>query len=163
MRKTIFTMATIALAALFATSATAQTAKVKTAKEGSGVDGIIVGKSTFSDVKKKFGRNYKLVKHKKYSYQLIYPGGISFYACQSDKKQQVFDIEMRAPYQVKTAKGITLSKSTLADVQRIYGKNADGGLQYRGVSFFYANVKGKKVITVIDIVENNGIRQCKEN
>lgn len=163
MRRTIFTFATIALTALFAFSVAAQTTKLKTVKEGSGFDGIVVGKSTLSDVKKKFGRNYKLVKHKKYSYQLVYPGGISFYACQSDKKQQVFDIELRAPYQAKTAKGITLSKSTLADVQRIYGKNADGGLQYRGVSFFYANVKGKKIITVIDIVENSGIRQCKED
>ena len=55
-----------------------------------------------------------------------------------------------------------LGKSTLEDIYKIYGRSSDG-LEYKGVSFFYANYKGKKTVTVIDIVENGGIRQCKEN
>ncbi len=134
---------------------------VKILKEGSGFDGIRVGRSTADDVIKKFGKSYKLVKHKKYSAQMIFPGGISFYYCQSERKKTIFDIELRAPFAGKTAKGITLSKSTLEDVYRIYGKSKDG-LEYRGVSFYYAKFKGKNVVTVIDIVEPNGIRQCSE-
>lgn len=164
MKRNLFFTALLAFSMIASPlAAIAQTAKVKVAREGVGLDGIVVGRSTMSDVAKKFGKNYKLKKHKKYSLQMIYPNGISFYVCQSDKKKQIFDIEMRAPFQVKTSKGIVLSKSTLADVHKAYGKTSDGGLQYRGVSFFYANVKGKKVVTVIDIVENSGIRQCKEN
>jgi hypothetical protein len=136
--------------------------KVKVLKEGVGFDGIAVGKSTESDVVKKFGKNYKLKTHKKYSYQMVYPNGVSFYICQSDKRKQIFDIEIRAPFEARTSKGVTLGKSTRQDIEKIYGKNRDGGLQYRGVSFFYANFKGKKVVTVIDIVENKGIRQCDE-
>jgi hypothetical protein len=139
-----------------------QTNKVKVVREGVGFDGIVVGKSTMADVSKKFGKDYKLKTHKKYSYQMVYPNGVSFYVCQSDKRKQVFDIEIRAPFEAKTSKGITLGKSTLEDIQRIYGKNKDSGLQYRGVSFFYVKSKGKNIVTVIDIVENSGIRQCDE-
>jgi hypothetical protein len=139
-----------------------QTTKVKIAREGIGFDGLVVGKSTMADVAKKLGKDYKLKTHKKYSFQMIYPNGLSFYVCQSDKRKQIFDIELRVPFEAKTRKGVILGQSTLADIQKIYGKTADGGLQYRGVSFFYANYKGKKVVTVIDIVENSGIRQCEE-
>lgn len=141
---------------------TKQTNKVNVIREGVGFNGISVGKSTMADVAKKFGKDYKLKTHKKYSYQMIYPNGLSFYYCQSDKRKEIFDIEIRTPFQAKTSKGVTLGKSTLQDIYKIYGKQTDG-LQYRGVSFFYANYKGKKVVTVIDIVENSGIRQCKEN
>ena len=135
---------------------------IKIVREGVGFDGIVVGRSTDSDVIKKFGKNFKLKKHRKYSYQMIYPNGASFYYCQSDRRKQIFDIELRAPFEGKTSRGITLGKSTLEDIQKIYGKNRDGGLQYRGVSFYYKKSKGKNIVTVIDIVENRGIRQCDE-
>jgi hypothetical protein len=136
--------------------------KTVTVKEGVGFDGLRVGKSTMADVVKKYGKDYKWIAHKKYSYQLSYPKlGLSFYLCQSDKLKQIFDIEIRAPFEAKTAKGVVLGKSTLDDIYKIYGKSKDG-LEYRGVSFFYAGVKGKKTVTVIDIVENTGIRQCGE-
>lgn len=141
---------------------TKQTNKIKVVREGAGFDGITVGESTERDVIRKFGKNYKLKTHKKYSYQMIYPGGVSFYICQTDKRKQIFDIELRAPFAARTSKGIVLGKSTLDDIYKIYGRNRDGGLQYRGVNFYYANYKGKKVVTVIDIVENAGIRQCDE-
>lgn len=137
--------------------------KIKVVKEGVGFDGIVVGKSTDGDVVKKFGKSFKLKKHKKYSYQMIYPNGVSFYYCQSDRRRQIFDIELREPFEGKTSRGITLGKSTLEDIQKIYGKNRDGGLQYRGVSFYYDKRKGKNIVTVIDIVESSGIRQCDEN
>jgi hypothetical protein len=133
---------------------------VRVVREGVGFDGLVVGKSTEADVVKKFGKNYKLQTHKKYSYQMVYPNGVSFYICQQDKRRQIFDIEMRAPFEARTSRGITLGKSTLEDVYKIYGRNRDGGLQYRGVSFYYVKSRGKNIVTVIDIVENSGIRQC---
>ncbi|HQU85393.1 MAG TPA: hypothetical protein PKY59_19790 [Pyrinomonadaceae bacterium] len=174
MKKSCFTIAlTILVSCFLVVSAEAQSKtkdktkektsdKVKVAKEGVGIDGIRVGKSTTADVIKKYGKSYQTKKYGKYSQAVIYPKlGLAFYSCQADKKNEVFDIEMRAPFQVKTAKGIVLGKSTLEDIQKVYGKKKDG-LEYKGVSFFYANYKGKKTVTVIDIVENSGIRQCKE-
>ena len=141
---------------------TKQTNKIKVVREGVGFDGIVVGKSTEADVVKKLGKDYQLKAHKKYSYQMIYPGGMSFYFCQQDKRKQIFDIELRAPFEAQTSRGITIGKSTREDIEKIYGKNKDGGLQYRGVSFFYKKSRGKNIVTVIDIVENKGIRQCDE-
>jgi hypothetical protein len=146
------------------TKQTNKVSKIKVVREGVGFDRIVVGKSTMADVTKKFGKNYKLKTHKKYSYQMIYPNGISFYACQSDKRRQIFDIEMRAPFEARTSRGIALGTSTLEDIYKIYGKRKkEEGLQYRGVSFFYVRSRGKNIVTVIDIVENSGIRQCEEN
>lgn len=142
-----------------------QAGKVKVVREGVGFDGIKVGKSTEADVIKKFGKDFKRKTYKKYSYQLIYPNGVSFYICQQDKRKQIFDIEIRAPFEAKTTRGITIGKSTLEDIFKIYGKKKvreDGelDLQYTGVSFFYKKSRGKNIVTVIDIVENSGIRQC---
>ena len=135
----------------------------KIAREGVGIEGIAVGRSTKRDVEKKFGKNYKWETNGKYSFQMTYKNkGLSFYICQTDKKQQVFDIEMRSPYKVKTSKGIILRESTLENVNKIYGK-AKTGLRYRGVEFYYTKIKGKNVVTVIDIVEPNGLRQCKQD
>lgn len=156
--KTLFLI--ILLFAGFAISAEAQ--NIKTAKEGVGVEGIRVGKSTRSDVIRKFGRDFKTDKNGRYSYQMMYDNGLSLYFCQADRQQQIFVVEMRAPYRAKTSKGITLSKSTTSDIQRIYGKSKKG-LRYRGVEFYYATFQGEKVVSVIDIVENKGLRQCKEN
>lgn len=137
--------------------------KVKIAREGVGIEGIRVGRSTMNDVVKKFGKDYRTKKHGKYSTSISYPKiGLAFYMCQTDRRKEIFDIEIRAPFQAKTAKGIVLGESTLADIQRIYGKKKDDSLQYRGVSFYYASYKGKKTVTVIDIVETSGIRQCTE-
>lgn len=169
MKKSYFTVALAIWVSCFLmcsiaeAQSTKQTSKVKVVREGVGFDGIRVGQSTQADVVKKFGKNYKLKTHKKYSYQMIYPNGVSFYYCQSDKRRQIFDIELRAPFEAKTSKGIILGKSTLEDIYKLYGKRSkDEGLQYRGVSFFYVKSKGKNIVTVIDIVENSGIRQCEE-
>lgn len=132
-----------------------------TIKEGKGMDGISVGSSTMADVVKKIGKDYKWTVNKKYSYQMTYPkSNLAFYICQSDKKKQVFLIEIKSPYKAKTSKGIILGKSTVADVEKKYGK-LKSGLEYRGVSFYYNTIGGKKVVTEIDVTENSGIRQCK--
>jgi hypothetical protein len=129
-------------------------------KEGRGMSGITVGRSTMDDVIKKFGKEYRWVVNKKYSYQMTYRNGLSFYICQSDKKKQVFVIEIRQPYKAKTSKGIILGKSTLADVHKAYGK-LKSGTEYRGISFYYKEIGKKNIITSMDVTENSGIRQCK--
>ena len=134
--------------------------KATIVKEGVGIENVVVGKSTKADVEKNFGKKYKWVKNKKYSYQMIYPNGVSFYFCQSEKQPPTFDIEMRSPFAAKTSRGVTLRESTLADVQKIYGK-AKTGLRYHGIEFYYEKIGGKKVVTVIDVVETKGLRQCK--
>lgn len=161
---------------LFTGLAVAQTNKsekkaenYKIAREGVGIEGIMVGRSTVDEVIKKFGKNYVKKTYGKYSYSVNYPNGLAFYYCQTDKKKEIFNIEIRAPYRAKTSRGITLGKSTVEDVRKIYGKSfgqlygeSSEDLEYRGVNFFYQNIRGKKIITVIDIIEKNGIRQCKE-
>lgn len=165
----IFLILAVLICGLFSDTADAQKNKDKQAKEtyklareGVGVEDIAVGKSTKRDVEKKFGKKYKLEKNGKYSFQMTYKNGLSFYLCQLDKKQEIFDIEIRPPYKVQTSKGIKLRESTLENVNKIYGK-AKTGLRYRGVEFYYTKIKGKNIVTVIDIVENSGLRQCEES
>ena len=130
-------------------------------KEGKGMSGITIGKSTMDDVIKKFGKEYKWIVNKKYSFQMnYYKLGLAFYICQSDKQKEVFVLEIKQPYQAKTSKGIILGKSTAEDIKRIYGKSLSG-LEYRGVSFYYNKVEGKNIVTEIDVTENSGIRQCQ--
>lgn len=129
--------------------------------EGKGMSGITVGKSSMDDVIKKFGKEYKWIVNKKYSFQMnYYRLGVAFYICQSDPKKEIFVIEMKAPYKAKTSKGIIMGKSTLEDVEKKYGK-LKSGLEYRGISFYYNKVEGKNVISEIDVTEKRGIRQCK--
>jgi hypothetical protein len=130
-------------------------------KEGKGMSGITIGRSSMDDVIKKFGKEYKWIVNKKYSYQMnYYKLGLAFYICQSDKRKQIFVIEIKSPYKAKTPKGIILGKSTLEDVHKKYGK-LKSGTEYRGVSFYYNNIGGKNIITGIDVTENSGIRQCR--
>ena len=146
----------------FSVSTTAQKRSksvYKVATAGVGFDGLRIGKSTRADVIRKFGRNFNTKKHGRYSAQMIYRGGVSFYYCQGDKQQQIFDVELRAPARVKTAKGIVLSRSTVSETRKKYGKPRKG-LQFRGVEFYYATYRGRKVISVIDIVEKKGMRDC---
>lgn len=167
----MFFAAALALAIVFSfqiTSAQKSEPKAKTltlqkyniVREGIGIEGITVGKSTMDDVEKKFGKDYAWVVNKKYSYQMTYAKlGLSFYICQSDKKKQIFDIEIRAPYKAKTTRGIILGQSTVEDIEKAYGK-LKSGLEYRGISFYYNRVGNKKIVSTIDVTENSGIRQC---
>ena len=173
MKKTLSILFFLTLISIISVNAQNKTTKSKETKdtketynivkEGKGMNDITVGKSTMNDVIKKFGKDYKWVVNKKYSYQMTYPkSNLSFYICQSDKKKEIFLIEIKRPYKAKTSRGIILGKSDVKDIQKYYGKSKSG-LEYRGVSFYYNNVDGKEVVTEIDITENSGIRQCKTN
>ena len=174
MRKTVFLLV-FSILICFQAAASAQKknappqvtnvalSKISVIKEGVGIEGIAVGKSTMKDVEKKFGRDYNWIVNKKYSYQMSYPQlGLSFYICQSDPRREIFVIEIKAPYQAKTSRGVVLRQSTVEDIERFYGK-LKSGLEYRGVSFYYNRVGGKKIVTTIDVTENAGIRQCRES
>lgn len=132
-------------------------------REGVGIEGIVVGKSTMDDVVKKFGRNYNWITNKKYSYQMAYPKlGLSFYICQADKRKEIFVIEIKPPYRAQTSRGVRLGHSTVEEIEKIYGK-LKSGLEYRGISFYYNRVGKKRIVSTIDVTENTGIRQCREN
>ncbi|MEQ1603455.1 MAG: hypothetical protein ABL999_01150 [Pyrinomonadaceae bacterium] len=133
---------------------------LKVIKEGVGIDGIVVGKSTSKDVAKKFGKVYRWEVNKKYSYQMTYDSaGVSFYFCQNDKREEIFLIEIKSPYKGKTSKGVTLGKSTKEETEKIYGKPKDG-FEYPGINFYYNRYGKRNLISEIDITEKSGLRQC---
>ncbi len=160
-RKHLSFFLTMLISGFISTSVNAQQ-KINIIEEGIGIGKLKVGASTRKDVEKEFGKDYKWIANKKYSYQMTYANGVSFYICQADKRQEIFDIEIRAPYQGKTSRGITLRQSTLDDVKKNYGA-AKKGLRYQGIEFYYQKIGGKNVVTVIDVVEKGGMRQCAEN
>ncbi len=136
--------------------------KLNVIKEGAGIEGIKVGKSTADDVVKRFGKVYRWEINKKYSYQMTYDRlGLSFYFCQSDKKEEIFLIEIKSPYKGKTSKGIVLGQSTKEETEKAYGKPKDG-FEYPGINFYYNKYGKRNLITEIDIVETSGLRQCQD-
>jgi hypothetical protein len=146
---------------VFANLAFAQT---KDVKEGYGVDGVVVGKSTKKDVESKLGKNFIWTKNKKYSYQMTYKEkGLAFYFCQSDKTPRVFVIEIKRPFMGQTTRGIRLGTSTRKEVEKLYGNGNSKyrGREYKGIEFYYTPTKKAEVVTGIDIYEKSGIKQCK--
>ena len=163
MRKKFFLL--ICAMVLSIISISAQTKQTKETynivREGKGIEGIVVGNSTMDSVIKRFGKGYRWQVNKKYSYQMTYDRkGVSFYMCQSDKRKQIFLIEIKSPYKAKTSRGVILGKSTKEETEKIYGKPHDG-FEYHGVSFYYNKFGDRKLISEIDVVESKGIRQCK--
>jgi len=137
--------------------------KLNVIREGVGIEGIVVGKSTMAEVEKKFGKDYNWITNKKYSYQMTYAKlGLSFYICQADKRKEIFVIEIKPPYRGKTSRNVVLGQSSVEDIEKIYGK-LKSGLEYRGISFYYNRAGKKRIVSSIDVTENSGIRQCREN
>ncbi len=135
---------------------------LKVIREGVGVDGIVVGTSTSADVIKKFGKVYRWEVNKKYSYQMTYSElGLSFYMCQNDKTEVIFLIEMKAPFRGRTSRGITLARSTKEETEKVYGPPKNG-FEYPGIHFYYNRYGNRNLITEIDVVEKDGLRQCDE-
>ncbi len=135
-------------------------------KEGVGVGNVKVGISSQKDVENKIGKDYQLIKHKKYSTQMLYKDqGLSFYFCQADKKKQIFVIEIKRPFVGKTSRGIQIGTSTKKSVEKLYGSGNKKyrGKQYKGVGFYYTPAKKGEIVTGIDIFEKTGIRQCKSS
>ncbi len=146
---------------LVAISANAQGLDIK---EGVGVGGVKVGFSKQKDIEEKYGKPEQVIKHKKYSTQLVYKEkGLSFYLCQSDKKKQVFVIEIKRPFVGKTTRGIQIGTSTKKEVEKLYGTGNKKyrGKEYKGIEFYYTAAKKGEIVTGIDIFEKGGIRQCK--
>jgi hypothetical protein len=146
---------------LVAVSANAQGIDIK---EGIGVGGVKVGASNQKDIEGKYGKPEQIIKHKKYSTQLVYKEkGLSFYLCQSDKKKQVFVIEIKRPFVGKTSRGIQIGTSTKKEVEKLYGTGNKKyrGKEYKGIEFYYTPAKKGEIVTGIDIFEKPGIRQCK--
>jgi hypothetical protein len=133
-------------------------------KEGVGVGGVKVGISTQKEVEAKYGKDYKLIKYKKYSAQMLYKEkGLSFYFCQSDKKKEIFVIEIKRPFVGKTNRGVQIGTSTRKEVEKLYGSGNKKyrGKSYKGIEFYYTPTKAGEIVTGIDIFEKTGIRQCK--
>jgi hypothetical protein len=146
---------------LVAASANAQGVDIK---EGVGVSGVKVGIFGQKDVESKLGKDYQLIKHKKYSTQMLYKEqGLSFYFCQSDKKKQIFVIEIKRPFVGKTTRGIQIGTSTKKEVEKLYGTGNKKyrGKEYKGIEFYYTPAKKGEIVTGIDIFEKTGIKQCK--
>lgn len=93
--------------------------------EGIGVQNIVVNKSTFDDVVKTFGKNYRLIKHAEYSDEIYFKKEcLAFTYMQNDKSKIIFNISAKLPCKktVATSKGIFLGSSNLQEVFRIYGE-----------------------------------------
>src|SRR5438874_4855171 len=88
--------------------------------EGVGISGILIGKSTASDVVSAFGSKYTVNTHNDYSREIEYADlGLSFYYCLKDKQKRIFLVEV---HHGTTSKGIIIGTSTLKDIQDLYGK-----------------------------------------
>lgn len=110
--------------------------------DGESLDSINIGKSTMDDVTAVYGNDYKLIKHREYSYEMVYKNlGLSFYSCQNDPNKEIFSIDIQAPFKATTAKGIILGESTFDDIFRAYGKweETSSGFEYEkeGIYFNY--------------------------
>ena len=108
--------------------------------EGVSYDSILIGKSTESDVIAVYGKDYKLINHKGYSYEMIYKNlGLSFYYCAADPNKEIFVVEIEPPSKAVTSKGIKLGESTFAEVAELYGDDGEktySESDYDGVYFY---------------------------
>lgn len=164
----------------------AQTRKYKVT-DGESFESLKIGEATRSDVEKLYGKDYKLIKHKQYSFEMNYESlNLSFKYCVADPQREIFVVEMRAPANVETSRGIILGESTLGDVAKIYkgyGRRLFSDSDQIGMSFFVEehkdknqayrpafyskdseewNLLQKKKIIRINLIEENGLRQCDD-
>jgi hypothetical protein len=111
---------------------------------GIGVDGVAVGFSTKNTVTARYGDEYQLVEHNKYSYEMKYEQlGMSFWYRFEDPQQKIFAISVWPKSRGFTAGGIVVGRSTLKDVFDEYGKAEFGTtttektwyVEYPGISF----------------------------
>jgi hypothetical protein len=112
--------------------------------DGIGVDNIRVGESTKSDVIAAYGAKFKLIEHARYSCEMVYNSGLSFYYCYKDPQEKIFLVKVQATSKVTTGKGVLVGEDTLEDVLNIYGKvelsspvySGTVVAQYGGLKFF---------------------------
>lgn len=90
--------------------------------DGRKVAGLILGKSTESDVLSHLGKPDSIKEHGSYSREMVYSArGLSIFYLIADSKKQVFSVIVKAPYKLQTFNGVILNKSTMLDVRNIYG------------------------------------------
>lgn len=163
----------------------AQTRKYKVT-DGESFESLKIGEATRSDVEKLYGKDYKLINRKNYSYEMHYKSlHLSFYYCLADPLKEIFTIAMQSPANVETSRGIILGESTLGDVSKIYegyGMRVFSDSDQKGISFFVEehkdktqayrpaayrkdsdewNLLQKKKIIRIKLFEKKGLRQCE--
>jgi len=91
--------------------------------DGVGISWIVVNASTEADVIALYGDDFKLIEHRKYSYEIEYKDlGLSFYYCYCDEEKRIVAILIKAPCPGATSKGIIVGQNTLQDVFDLYGK-----------------------------------------
>lgn len=91
---------------------------------GLGIDGITVGYSTKNSVTSKYGDDYALIEHEKYSYEIRYRDtGMAFWYRYDDPEQRIFSIGLRRESRAFTGRGIVVGRSNLQDVFNAYGKS----------------------------------------
>ena len=127
----------IALLIVFAANGAAQQSE-SILLEGKALDSIRIGESDETDVIAAYGKEFKLINHREYSYEMSYQKlGVSFYYCKADPKKEIFVVRIEEPARVMTNLGIRLGESTMEDVFRLYGKpeNTSDDYKYDGVYF----------------------------
>ena len=90
--------------------------------DGMAVAGIRLGRSSASDVKRRFGQPDSVKQYGDYSTEMLYgQKGLTFYYLTNDKRKSIFGITVTAPYKLRTVAGIVLNSSTMNDVRNAYG------------------------------------------
>ncbi|MCJ8314199.1 MAG: ankyrin repeat domain-containing protein [Saccharospirillaceae bacterium] len=113
--------------------------------DGEGIGLIKINSATHADVVSQYGENFELIIHKKYSIQIKYTIGLSFYYKYHDDEGVIFSIAVRKPFNGETKKNINISTNTLGDVFEKYGKakklNAGKYIiySYPGIDFNFDN------------------------
>ena len=107
-------------------------------KDGIGFGPISLGVSRAADVEARYGKKYKLINKRDYSYRMDYTDlGLAFYYCYKDKEERIFLAEV---HQGVTSKGVVVGESALKDVFRLYGEQSSGGqpyiYEYKGIQFY---------------------------
>lgn len=106
-------------------------------KDGVGFGPIVIGTSVAIDVEARFGKKYELINKSDYSYRMDYAEqGLAFYYCFKDEQKRIFLVEL---HHGVTGKGIVVGKSTVRDVETLYGERSGGGAdiyEYPGIQFY---------------------------
>lgn len=108
----------------------ANTAVVQEIVAGKGFGAVEVGKTSLADLKKTFGSAFTTRENNNFSVTLSYPDlGMDFYfdykeyqSIKPDDAKKFFSIQLKPPFKGRTAKGIILGYSTMAEVEKLYGE-----------------------------------------
>jgi hypothetical protein len=116
---------------------------------GVGINSIIINETSFNDIETKYGKNYTLINHNNFSFEMYYQDiGLSCYYKQSDLMKKIFFIKLTKLFEAYTNNGIIFdldSQVTVADIVAYYGRkqsylssngNNQAYLDYNGIMFY---------------------------